>query len=217
MAGEEEGWREAGMAGGQERWMEGCSPAAAAAAARRAAEPLCPAVTRLRPADRAARPVLHRLLPALTSSPSMKRDGQRWETPTRGIVLGRVPESPTTLGWVGGRGPVLGCGQHPGEGRLLQPLCRDIPPTSPLAPPFCSPLAPCTQQDRDIQQWNSGACSSLARLWGAATQGAAQLLGELPEVLVLLLCAFQHGYMYPTSPAGEGCLYRAPTLGGGGV
>lgn len=158
MAGEEEGWREAGMAGGQERWMEGCSPAAAAAAAaRRAAEPLCPAVTRLRPADRAARPVLHRLLPPLTSSPSMKRDGQRWETPTRGIVLGRVPESPTTLGWVGGRGPVLGCGQHPGEGRLLQPLCRDIPPTSPLAPPFLlplSPLHPAGQGHTAMEQWS---------------------------------------------------------------
>lgn len=86
--------------------------------------------------ETAAHPVLRCLSPSLTSSSSRKGGGQRGN-PTRGIVLGRVPD----LG-VGGRGPMRGCGHHPGKGRLLQSLCHDIPPTSPLPHPFLLPLSP---------------------------------------------------------------------------
>lgn len=53
--------------------------------------------------------------------------------------------------------------------------------------------------------------SCLVLLWGNAVREAAHLLGELPEVLVLLLCAFQHGNMYPplhTSLAWEVSMWR---------
>lgn len=37
---------------------------------------------------------------------------------------------------------MLSCGQHPEEGKVLQPLCCDIPLTSPLPQPFLLPLSP---------------------------------------------------------------------------
>lgn len=89
-----------------------------------------------------------------------------------------------------------GCGQHPGEGRLLQPLCHDIPPASPLPHRFLLPFAPSgigtggwKGREGGMEQTPS---SCLALLGEGAAREAVQLPGE---VSVLLLCAFQHGIL----------------------
>jgi len=183
----EEGWREGGMAGGDELVAGGMQAAIRLVLpgeprSRCALLPSCghgcdrsPGVPTLSCAA---------FSPSLTSSSSKKQHWQRGDTH---IDQGNYPGQSPQL-WVGGRGPVLGCGQHPGEGRLLQPLCRVIPLISPLArlsaPP--QPLVPSGMgagswkgEERGMEK-TPAPCLVLLRV-GAARE-AAQLLGELPEV-----------------------------------
>lgn len=115
---------------------------------------------------------------------------------TRGTVQGRVPNCGVEGAQCWAVGSILGRARS----------CSPSAMISLLPQPFLLPLSPWHPAGQGQAAGKAGKegwskqASRLVLLWGSAACKAAQLPGELPKVLVLLLCAFQYGNMYP-SPA----------------